>query len=173
VDQDFELQVYLPDEPVPDAQESDLAAEEPSGGGEEPEGGTPLQGESTRANGRTDGRSSRQGDAVEAEEPPAEQQGFDLAEDLTPYEFGTITRSVDGLRQPASYVEIFGSIRDLDERGELELSQEEIREVIGAMLDTGFLKKERAKPYEAAKARGTFYVLDKDREEIKAALERS
>ena len=33
VDQDFELQVYLPDENVPELTESDLAAEEPKGDG--------------------------------------------------------------------------------------------------------------------------------------------
>ncbi len=174
VDQDLELQVYLPDEKVPEAPESDLAAEEPRQRGEE------AAREPARANdGRTNGDRPRRDGAAEAETAPqeaeeapvaAEQAGFDLAEDLTPYEFGTITRGVARLRQPASYVEIFGSIRELDERGELELSQEEIREVIGAMLETGFLKKERAKPYEKAKASGTFYALDRDRDEIRGVI---
>jgi uncharacterized LabA/DUF88 family protein len=157
VDQDLELQVYLPDEKVPEAQDSDLAVEEPV---------RPNDG----SNGKGNGGPSRQDETEEAA-ATSEQESFDLAEDLTPYEFGTITRSVAGLRQPASYVEIFGSIRELDERGELELSQQEIREVIGSMLDTGFLKKERVKPYEKAKANGTFYALDRDRAEIRSALD--
>jgi hypothetical protein len=80
---------------------------------------------------------------------------------------------VANLRQPASFVEIYGSIRDLDERGELELTQDEIREVIEAMLETGFLEPTRTKPYEEAKAHIIFYALDRDREEVKAALETS
>jgi uncharacterized LabA/DUF88 family protein len=145
VDQDFELQVYLPDESVPELTESDLAAEEPKGDGS---------------------RSDGQRDA----EPPEERQVLDLLEDLTPYELRTITRSVASLRQPASFVEIFGSIRELDERGELELSREEIEEVIGAMLDADYLSRVREKPYEEAKADMTFYALNRDREEVKDIL---
>ena len=143
VDQDFELQVYLPDERVPELAESDLAAEEP------------------KADGRRD---------AEALAPSEEGEAIDLLEDLTPYELRTITRSVAALRQPASFVEIFGSIRELDERGELELSREEIEEVIGAMLEAEYLSRVREKPYEAAKAGMTFYALNRDREEVQNAL---
>jgi hypothetical protein len=104
---------------------------------------------------------------------PSTKPGFDLLEDLTPYELKTICRSVASLRAPASLVEIFGSIRDLDERGELELSQEEIREVIEAMLEAGFLAPTHAKPYEQARANMTFYDLNRDREAVKVALETS
>ena len=168
VDQDFELQVYLPDEQVPETTESDLAAEEPQEAKEQ------AREPAVRSNGRSNngrgGNGRARQDAEVAEEPAAPPVAFDLAEDLTPYEFKTITRSVAGLDQPASYVQIFGSIRELDERGELELSQEEIREVIEAMLDAEYLKPERVKPYKEAKANGTFYALDHDREEIKAVL---
>ena len=149
VDQDLELQVYLPDEAVPELTGSDLAAEEPKADGERAE---------ARANGRRDA------------EPPEDGHGLDLLEDLTPYELRTITRSVASLRQPASFVEIFGSIRDLDERGELELSREEIEEVIGAMLDADYLSRVREKPYKEAKADMTFYTLNRDREEVTNAL---
>ena len=146
VDQDFELQVYLPDETIPEVAESDLAAEEPKTDG-------------ARDDGRRD-----------AEAPSEEREAIDLLEDLTPYELRTITRSVASLRQPASFVEIFGSIRELDERGELELSREEIEEVIGAMLEADYLSRVREKPYEEAKADMTFYALNRDREEVKNAL---
>ena len=146
VDQDLELQVYLPDETVPEVAESDLAAEEPKADG-------------ARDDGRRD-----------AEAPSEEREAIDLLEDLTPYELRTITRSVASLRQPASFVEIFGSIRELDERGELELSREEIEEVIGAMLEADYLSRVREKPYEEAKADMTFYALNRDREEVKNAL---
>ncbi len=149
VDQDLELQVYLPDEAVPELTGSDLAGEEPKADGDRAE---------ARGNGRRDA------------EPPEDGQGLDLLEDLTPYELRTITRSVASLRQPASFVEIFGSIRDLDERGELELSREEIEEVIGAMLDADYLSRVREKPYKEAKADMTFYALNRDREEVKNAL---
>jgi uncharacterized LabA/DUF88 family protein len=145
VDQDFELQVYLPDENVPELTESDLAAEEPKGDG-------------------------ARGDGQRDAEPPEERQALDLLEDLTPYELRTITRSVASLRQPASFVEIFGSIRELDERGELELSREEIEEVIGAMLDADYLSRVREKPYKEAKADMTFYALNRDRAEVKDIL---
>jgi uncharacterized LabA/DUF88 family protein len=152
VDQDLELQVYLPDEAVPQLTGSDLAAEEPKADGERAE---------ARDNGRRDAGETG---------PPEDGQGLDLLEDLTPYELRTITRSVASLRQPASFVEIFGSIRDLDERGELELSREEIEEVIGAMLDADYLSRVREKPYKEAKADMTFYALNRDREEVKNAL---
>jgi uncharacterized LabA/DUF88 family protein len=142
VDQDFELQVYLPNEKVPELPESDLASEEP----------------------KVDG-------AREVEEEPEQtREGLDLLEDLTPYELRTITRSVASLRQPASFVEIFGSIRELDERGELELSREEIEEVISAMLDADYLNRVRARPYDEAKADMTFFALNREREEVKNAL---
>ncbi len=152
VDQDLELQVYLPDEKVPEQIESDLAAEEPK---EEP---------AARTNGRKGVKAAR----------PRETEsgyGFDLLEDLTPYELRTITRTLAELRQPASMVEIFGSIRDLEERGELELSREEIGEVVGAMLEAEYLSKVREKPYKQAKARMTFYALNRDLEEVRSALD--
>ena len=161
VDQDLELQVYLPDEKVPEILETDLAAEQPK-----------ETVADAGANGRADERPQRDG-AAEEEAGPSTKPGFDLLEDLTPYELKTICRSVASLRAPASFVEIFGSIRDLDERGELELSQEEIREVIEAMLEAGFLAPTRAKPYEQARANMTFYDLNRDREEVKVALEAS
>jgi uncharacterized LabA/DUF88 family protein len=168
VDQDLELQVYLPDEQVPEQPDSDLATEEPR---EEDVA-------DARSNGRADGRARREEVAEEEAEVPESapsegDSGFDLLEDLTPYELRTICKSVAKLREPASFVEIFGSIRDLDERGELELSQDEIREVIGAMLETGFLSPSRTKPYKEARANITFYALDRDREEVKTALETS
>jgi uncharacterized LabA/DUF88 family protein len=159
VDQDLELQVYLPDEKVPEILESDLAAEEPK-----------ETVADAGANGRADGQPQRDG-AAEKETGPSTEPGFDLLEDLTPYELKTICRGVASLRAPASFVEIFGSIRDLDERGELELSQEEIREIIGAMLEADFLAPTRAKPYEQARANMTFYALNRDREEVKVVLE--
>ncbi|CAA9428296.1 MAG: Maebl [uncultured Rubrobacteraceae bacterium] len=164
VDQDLELQVYLPNEEVPTGPESDLAAEEPK--------------EESASEVRPNGRVRREEIAVEEPEsvtpesaPSGGDSSFDLLEDLTPYELRTICKSVADLREPASFVEIYGSIRDLDERGELELTQDEIREVVEAMLETGFLETTRTKPYEEAKADITFYTLDRDREEVKAALE--
>ena len=74
------------------------------------------------------------------------------------------------LRQPASFVEIFGSIRELDERGELELSREEIEEIIGAMLEAEYLSRVRARPYKQARADMTFYALNREREEVRNAL---
>ena len=156
VDQDLELQVYLPDEEVPELPESDLASEERKGDG---------------ARERTGARQNGNQDAEEDSSPPETRQSFDLLEDLTPYELRTITRSVATLRQPASFVEIFGSIRELDERGELELSQEEIGEVISAMLEAEYLNRIRSKPYDGAKADMIFYSLDLEREEVKNALD--
>ena len=154
VDQDFELQVYLPDERVPELLGSDLASEEPKEDG--------ARGVEARENGRAA--------AEEVEQSEATRPGFDLLEDLTPYELRTITRSVASLKQPASFVEIFGSIRELDERGELELSREEIVEVISAMLEADYLSRVRAKPYKQARAGMTFYALNRERTEVKSAL---
>ncbi len=159
VDQDLELQVYLPDEKVPEILESDLAADDPK-----------ETVADAGANGQADGQLQRDG-TVEKETGSSTEPGFDLLEDLTPYELKTICRGVASLRAPASFVEIFGSIRDLDERGELELSQEEIREIIEAMLEADFLAPTRAKPYEQARANMTFYTLNRDRKEVKVALE--
>jgi len=152
VDQDLELQVYLPDEKVPELPESDLASEEPREDGAK---------SGARENARRD---------AEESEPQEMRQGLDLLEDLTPYELRTITKSVASLRQPASFVEIFSSIRELDERGELELSREEIGDVISAMLEADYLNRVRAKPYDEAKADMTFYALNSEREEVKNAL---
>jgi uncharacterized LabA/DUF88 family protein len=152
VDQDFELQVYLPHEEVPEHLESDLASEEP------------------KVDGARGGEAREMGRAAEEAEQSEARPGFDLLEDLTPYELRTITRSVASLRQPASFVEIFGSIRELDERGELELSREEIAEVISAMLEADYLSRVRAKPYKQAKADMTFYALNRERAEVKSAL---
>jgi uncharacterized LabA/DUF88 family protein len=149
VDQDFELQVYLPNEKVPVLPESDLASQEPTEDGARRE---------AEENGRA------------GEEYAESRQGFDLLEDLTPYELRTITRSVASLREPASFVEIFGIIRELDERGELELSREEIVEVISAMLEADYLNRVRARPYDEARADMTFYALNRDREEVRNAL---
>ena len=170
VDQDLELQVYLPDEKVPDQPDSDLASEEPKEAERAPAGGN------GRADNRSDGRSAKEPvpeSSGQTSGQPSAQHDFDLLEDLTPYELRTITRSVANLRQPASFVEIFGSIRDLDERGELELTKEEISDVITAMLDADFLNRVRAKPYKQAQADMTFFALDKDKQEVKAALESS
>ena len=114
---------------------------------------------------RDDGRRD-----AEASAPSEEREAIDLLDDLTPYELRTITRSVASLRQPASFVEIFGSIRELDERGELELSREEIEEVISAMLAADYLNRVREKPYKEAKADMTFYALNSDKSEVKNAL---
>jgi uncharacterized LabA/DUF88 family protein len=152
VDQDFELQVYLPNEKVPELPESDLASEEPKEDGAEKS--------IARGNGR----------AAEEAERSETREGLDLLEDLTPYELRTITRSVASLRQPASFVEIFGSIRELDERGELELSREEIEEVISAMLEADYLSRVRAKPYDKAKADMTFYALNRESEGVKEVM---
>ncbi|MDP8902096.1 MAG: NYN domain-containing protein, partial [Actinomycetota bacterium] len=128
VDQDLELQVYLPDEKVPDLQDSDLASEEPK---EDAPARQPAP--AARTNGKT-GRGDQNGGQPE-------KADFDLLEDLTAYELKTVCGTVAALKQPASFVEIFSSIRELDERGELELSRDEIGEVINAMLEADFLAK--------------------------------
>jgi len=152
VDQDLELQVYLPGEKVPDLQEADLAAEDPK------------EAQPANRTKNNNGRPSRE------EHQPEPKPGFDLLEDLTPYELKTVCTSVAGLDGPATFVEIFSSIRDLDERGELELSREEIGDVITAMLDADYLNKVRRRPYEQAKADMTFYALNRDKNEVKNAL---
>ncbi len=157
VDQDLELQVYLPDEKVPDLQDSDLASEEPK------EDAAPAR---QPAPAKTNGRSGR-GDQNGGQ---AEKPDFDLLEDLTPYELKTVCNTVAGLKQPASFVEIFSSIRELDERGELELSRDEIGEVINAMLEADFLDKVHQKPYEAAKAGMNLYALNADKPEVVSAI---
>jgi uncharacterized LabA/DUF88 family protein len=149
VDQDLELQVYLPGERVPDLQETDLASEEP----------VPQ----SQPSGNRD-RPARE------ERQPEPKHGFDLLEDLTPYELKTVCNGVASLDGPATFVEIFSSIRELDERGELELSREEIGEVITAMLDADYLDKVRQKPYEQARADMTFYALNTDKSEVRNAL---
>ncbi|MBA2442169.1 MAG: NYN domain-containing protein [Rubrobacter sp.] len=161
VDQDFELQVYLPDEVVPAQGESDLAAGPPK----EPQ-----------ENGRADRREAVKEAPAEVAEPaakasPETEHTFDLLEDLTPYELRTVCQTISGLQQPASFVEIFSGIRELDERGELELGQDEIGEVIGAMLESGYLTPTHVKPYKEARANMRLYALDRDREEVKTALE--
>ena len=163
VDQDFELQVYLPNEPVPrDPQDADLASEEPK------EDDAPRARGEARGNGRP-AREER-GPERQPDREPDGTASFDLLEDLTPYEFKTVCASVASLEQPATFVEIFSSIRELDRRGELELSQEEIGDVINAMLEADFLNKVRQKPYKQAKADMTFYALNPDKEEVKSAL---
>jgi uncharacterized LabA/DUF88 family protein len=152
VDQDLELQVYLPDEKIPDLQEADLAAEDPKEA-------VSQSGNRGKSNGRP-----------EQEAPETAEDGFDLLEDLTPYELKTVCTSVASLEKPATFVEIFSSIRELDERGELELSREEIGDVITAMLDADYLNKVRQKPYKEAKADMTFYALNSDKQEVKSAL---
>ena len=157
VDQDLELQVYLPDEKVPDLQGSDLASEEPK---EEAPARQPAPASRNNAGNNRGDQNGKQ----------AEKPEFDLLEDLTPYELKTVCSTVAGLGQPASFVEIFSSIRELDERGELELSRDEISEVINAMLEADYLDKVRQKPYEAAKADMTLYALNSDKPEVQTAL---
>jgi uncharacterized LabA/DUF88 family protein len=165
VDQDLELQVYLPDEKVPEpSEDADLANEEPK----------EAAASRSRGNGKPDQAT------VETEQPsvpePKEESreassaSFDLLEDLTPYELKTVCRTISDLRQPASFVEIFGGIRELDERGELELSREEIGDVISAMLAADFLDIVRQRPYEGSKADMTFYALNADKTEVQTAL---
>jgi uncharacterized LabA/DUF88 family protein len=129
----------------------------------------PDEEEPREAAARSDERS--QGDGIGEPAGLPAVQDFDLVEDLTPYELGTICKTIASLREPASSVEIFEGIRDLEERGELELTQEEIQEVIEAMLNAGYLTPVRTKPYKEAKANITFYTLDRDREEVKSILE--
>jgi uncharacterized LabA/DUF88 family protein len=156
VDQDLELQVYLPDEKLPETTESDLAHEEPD-----------SKKTAAKKNGKP--KEQRAEKAVEAAEP-ASDNGFDL-EDLTPYEFSTVCRGMESIGSPASFVSLLSGVREIAERGELELSAEEIREVVGAMLDEEYLKPVRTKPYKGAKAQITFYRLDKRQKAVKSALD--
>ena len=173
VDRDFELQVYLPSEEIPETPESDLANEEPQEAKQNAApAATNLLAESpadARANGGAEEQPRREAEEA-AQVVSPEKPSFDLLEDLTPYELRTICQIVGDLEQPASFVEIFGSIRELDERGELELSKDEIREIIEAMLEAGYVVKRRTKPYKEAKADITFFALDRDRQEVQAAL---
>ncbi|BBL80515.1 hypothetical protein RxyAA322_23690 [Rubrobacter xylanophilus] len=98
-------------------------------------------------------------------------EGLDLTEDLTPYELRTICRSIADLRQPASMVEILSRLRELDERGELELSREERVEVVEALLDAGYLNPVRARPYKQAKADMTLYALDAQSRQVRNILD--
>lgn len=155
-DQDLELHVYLPDETVPEPEEPGLVSAEPD---------ARRQANGNNGNGGNGGNGKPRGGSA------ASRNGFDLSEDLTPYEFETICRGVTELEDPASLINIFNSIRALDERGELELSQEEIGQVIQAMLDAGYIKPVRTLPYKQARANITFYTLDREREEVRTALE--
>jgi hypothetical protein len=67
-------------------------------------------------------------------------------------------------------VEVFGGIRELNERGELELSREEIGDVISAMLEAQYLDIVRQRPYEGSKADMTFYELNSSKQEVQTAL---
>ena len=171
VDQDLELQVYLPDEKVPEpSEDADLANEEPKEAAASANRG--------RANGKPDAQQASEEPVQKAEPPAATDEptraepavAFDLLEDLTPYELKTVCKTISGLRQPASFVEIFGGIRELDERGELELSREEIGEVISAMLEADYLDIVRQRPYEGSKADMTFYALNSGKSEVLTAL---
>lgn len=129
-----------------------------------------MTGDGTNGARNRTGDGSLDGGGAEDTSAPQSRQGFDLLEDLTPYELRTVCESVAALNQPASFVQIYSSIRELDERGELELTAEEIGEVISAMLEAGYLSRVRARPYEQAKADMTLYALDKSRDEVKNAL---
>jgi uncharacterized LabA/DUF88 family protein len=172
VDQDFELQVYLPDEKLPQPQESDLAPEEhkPEAGGPEEPAAVPVESENGHSSGSREPSSSGQ-EVKEVKEVKETKEAFDLTEDLTPYELKTVCQTISGLREPASFVEIFSGIRELEERGELEMSREEIGEVITALLDADYLSTARQKPYEQSKAKMTFYTLNKDMKEVENLLE--
>ncbi|WP_041327993.1 NYN domain-containing protein [Rubrobacter xylanophilus] len=96
--------------------------------------------------------------------------GFDLTEDLTPYELRTVCQSIAELRQPASMVEILSRLRELGERGELELSREEMVEVVEALLDAGYLNPVRERPYKGARADMTLYALDTESRQVRNIL---
>lgn len=167
VDQDFELQVYLPDEELPRVGEADLAAEEPK---PEPAKTEAAKVESAKT-GKTESENGHSAEeAREAVLPAPGEEAFDLTEDLTPYELKTVCQTIAGLREPTSFVEIFSGIRELEERGELEMSQEEIGEVIAAMLDADYLSVSRRKPYEEARANMTFYALNREMKEVENLL---
>lgn len=165
VDQDFELQVYLPSEKPPQPQDSGLdssAAEAEKPGSRKPE--------KPEAAASENGHARDSGDGVR-ETVASGSEAFDLTEDLTPYELKTVCQTIDGLQGPASFVEVFSSIRDLEERGELELTRDEIGEVITALLDAGYLSASREKPYEQSPARMDFYTLNKSLKEVENLLD--
>jgi uncharacterized LabA/DUF88 family protein len=163
-DQDFELQVYLPDEKLPQAQESDL------GSGEIPET-APSQPEQTESENGHSGGGGRDEAPRTSNGKAGGDEAFDLTEDLTPYELKIVCQTVAGLKEPASFVEIFSRIRELEERGDLEMSQEEIGEVITAMLNADYLSATRQKPYEQSKAKMTFYTLNREMKEVENLLD--
>jgi uncharacterized LabA/DUF88 family protein len=168
-DQDFELQVYLPDESLPRSQESDLDSSSPSSSGDSGEAPGHLETPESE-NGHSESGSRDEAPRTSNGKAGGDE-AFDLTEDLTPYELKTVCQTVDGLREPASFVEIFSRIRELEERGDLEMSQEEIGEVITAMLDADYLSAKREKPYEQSKAKMTFYTLNRDLKEVENLLE--
>ncbi|MFH4082341.1 hypothetical protein WAJ09_23510, partial [Acinetobacter baumannii] len=59
----------------------------------------------------------------------------------------------------------------LSERGELELSREEMIAVVDALLDAGYLVPVRARPYKQAKADMTLYALDTKSRQVRNILE--
>lgn len=169
VDQDFELQVYLPNEELPQPQDSGFDSSKPEA--EKPDSKKPERPPEAAAS--ENGHSGDSGDGVREAVTGSGGEAFDLTEDLTPYELKTVCQTIDGLRGPASFVEVFSSIRDLEERGELELTQDEIGEVITALLDADYLSASREKPYEQSRAKMDFYTLNKDLREVENLLEGS
>ncbi|MDN5696501.1 MAG: hypothetical protein L0G70_00845, partial [Rubrobacter sp.] len=113
------------------------------------------------------------GESVRETVTSSGEEAFDLTEDLTPYELKTVCQTIDGLKGPSSFVEIFSRIRELEERGELELSQEEIGSVITALLDADYLNASREKPYEQSRAKMDFYSLNKNLKEVENLLDGS
>ncbi|AHY45291.1 NYN domain [Rubrobacter radiotolerans] len=176
VDEDLELHVYLPDEDIPDPNGADLSSEEPAEAKQQTRrgdgnGGAQPAGEDRESKEAKSGGKNGSSEGRPVTRPSERSDGFDLLSDLTPYELKTICENIEKLRSPASMVEIFGSIRDLDDRGELELSRDEISEVITAMIEADFLSKVRVKPYKEARSSMTFYKLESDREEVQSALQ--
>jgi uncharacterized LabA/DUF88 family protein len=172
-DQDFELQVYLPDESLPQSQESDLDSGGPSGSSGASGSGesAPTQPEPSESENGHSGEGGRDAISQTPNGKAGGDEAFDLTEDLTPYELKTVCQTVAGMKEPASFVEIFSRIRELEERGDLEMSQEEIGEVITAMLDADYLSARREKPYEQSKAKMTFYTLNRDLKEVENLLD--
>jgi uncharacterized LabA/DUF88 family protein len=161
VDQDLEVQVYLPDEKVPETpDDADLANEEPK------------KEATSQSQSNDEQPASEESEEADSKEESEQQSkgNFDLLEDLTPYELKTVCKAISGLRHPASFVEVFGGIRELNERGELELSREEIGDVISAMLEAQYLDIVRQRPYEGSKADMTFYELNSSKQEVQTAL---
>ncbi len=166
VDQDFELQVYLPGEKLPQPQDSglDSTPEVDKADSKKPE----KQPEATVSE---NGHARESGDGAREAVAGSSGEAFDLTEDLTPYELKTVCQTIDGLQGPASFVEVFSSIRELEERGELELTQDEIGEIITALLDSGYLSASREKPYEQSPAKMDFYSLNKNLKEVENLLD--